>query len=45
MFYKFTIKPIVIKAPTEPDAWDELFHEYEIDPEDVEIEVECLGEE
>ena len=45
MTYKFTIKPIIVHAPTEQDAWDELFHEYEIDPEDVEIEVECLGEE
>ena len=45
MFYKFTIKPIVIKAPTEQEAWDKLFDEYYLDPEDIEIEVECLGEE
>ena len=45
MFYKFTIKPIVIKAPTESDAWDKFIDEHYIDPEDIEIEVECLGEE
>lgn len=46
MLYKFTFKPIVISAPTESDAWDRLFDEYyTVDPEDVEIEVECLGEE
>lgn len=44
MEYKFTIKPIVISAPTEEDAWDELFHQYDIDPDNVEISVECIGE-
>lgn len=44
MNYRFTIKPIEISAPTEEDAWDELFHQYDLDPEDVEIEVECIGE-
>ena len=44
MEYKFTIKPIVISAPTEEDAWDELFHQYDIDPDNVEISVECIGD-
>ncbi len=44
MNYRFTITPIVISAPTEEDAWDELFHQYDIDPNNVEISVECIGE-
>lgn len=44
MEYKFTIKPIVISAPTEEDAWDELFHQYDIEPDNVEISVECIGD-
>lgn len=44
MEYKFIIKPIVISAPTEEDAWDELFHQYDIDPDNVEISVECIGD-
>ena len=43
--YKFTIKPIIISAPTEKEAWERLFDEYyTVDPEDVEIDVECIGE-
>ena len=43
MRYRFTIKPIEISAPTEEEAWDELFHQYDIDPDYIEIECECLG--
>ena len=43
MRYKFTVKPIEISAPTEEEAWDELFHEYDLDPDNIDIEVECLG--
>ena len=43
MNYRFTVVPIVISAPTEEEAWDELFHQYNLDPENVDIEVECLG--
>ena len=43
MTYKFTVQPIVISAPTEEEAWDELFHQTGIDPENVEVDVECLG--
>lgn len=45
MLYRFTVVPIVVEAPTEEDAWDELFHNYDLDPDNVEIEVECIGEE
>ena len=45
MNYIFSIKPILISAPTESDAWDELINEYDVDPENLEIEVECIGEE
>ena len=44
MEYKFTFKPIIISAPTEEDAWDELFHQYDIDPDNVEISVECISD-
>ena len=44
MNYRFTVTPIVISAPTEEEAWDELFHEYDLDPDNVDIEIECLGD-
>ena len=44
MEYKFTIKPIVVSAPTEQEAWDKFIDEHYIDPENVEIEVECIGD-
>jgi len=44
MLYRFTIVPIVVDAPTEEEAWDELFHDHGLDPDSVDIEVECIGE-
>ena len=45
MLYRFTTKPIIISAPTEQEAWDEFFDNYDLDPENIDVEVECLGEE
>jgi len=44
MFYKFTLKEITVEAPTEEEAWDELFHQTEITADYVE-KCECTGEE
>ena len=45
MLYRFTTKPIIISAPTEREAWDEFFDNYDLDPENIDVEVECIGEE
>lgn len=45
MLYRFTTKPIIISAPTEQEAWDEFFDNFDLDPENIDVEVECIGEE
>ena len=35
----------LISAPTEREAWDEFFDNYDLDPENIDVEVECIGEE
>lgn len=44
MFYKAIIhKEMLIEAPTEEEALDEVFHRFDLDTDEVEIT--CVGEE
>ena len=48
MTYKFTITSennIKITAPTEEDAWDRLQEVINVDPNNLDIECTCLGDE